>query len=166
MVYEAGAFGFWVCRQLKGMGVECFVAHPEKLDPRHKRVQTDRLDSRHLADNLQRYVLGNRKAMVAVYVPTEGEEQQRVEARHRRKLHQQVQSLMARGRGLLLSQGIFQTHLWWHESLWKQLQLKLSAQLVAVLQDLRALIEQCQKLLQPETAGLSAQRVAAGALGA
>jgi transposase len=149
VVYEAGAFGFWVCRQLKSMGVECFVAHPEKLDPRHKRVQTDRLDSGHLVDKLQRYVLGNRKAMVAVYVPTEQEEQQRVEARHRRKLHQQVQSLMARGRGLLLSQGIFQTQLWWRESLWKQLQPKLSVQLATVLQDLRALIEQCQKLLKP-----------------
>ena len=56
-VYEAGAFGFWPCRKLKDMGLECFVVHPEKLDPHHKRVQTDKLDSRHLADKLQRYVL-------------------------------------------------------------------------------------------------------------
>jgi transposase len=149
VVYEAGAFGFWVCRRLKSMGLECFVAHPEKLDPGHKRVQTDRLDSRHLADKLQRYVWGNHKAMVAVYVPTEQEEQHRMQARHRRKLHQQMQSLMARGRGLLLSQGIFQTQLWWRDGVWADLQPKLSGHLAAVLQDLRALIEQCQKLLRP-----------------
>ena len=82
-VYEAGAFGFWAARKLKAMGIECFVVHPEKLDPQHKRVQTDKLDSRHLADKLQRYVLGNKRAMVAVYVPTEAEEQQRLESRHR-----------------------------------------------------------------------------------
>lgn len=59
VVYEAGAFGFWVCRKLKDMGVNCFGVHPEKLDPRNKRVQTDRLDSWHLANKLQRYVQGN-----------------------------------------------------------------------------------------------------------
>src|SRR5258708_5520375 len=133
VVYEAGAFGFWVCRKLKSMAVECFVVHPEKLDPRHKRVQTDKLDSRHLADKLQRYVLGNHKAMVPVYVPTEGEEQERIETRHRRMLSQQLQALQARGRGLLLSQGIFQTQGWWRESNWKQLQAKLSPQLQEAL---------------------------------
>src|ERR1041385_6767387 len=24
VVYEAGAFGFWACRKLKGLGVECY----------------------------------------------------------------------------------------------------------------------------------------------
>ena len=69
-VYEAGAFGFWPARQLQGFGTECYVVHPEKLDPRHKRVQTDKLDSRHLADKLQRYVLGNSLTAVDVYSAT------------------------------------------------------------------------------------------------
>lgn len=43
-VYEAGAFGFGPARKLLAMGVDCYVVHPEKLDPRHKRVQTDKLD--------------------------------------------------------------------------------------------------------------------------
>jgi hypothetical protein len=43
-LYEAGAFGFWVARQLQAMNVEAYVGHPEKLDPHHKRVQTDKLD--------------------------------------------------------------------------------------------------------------------------
>lgn len=147
-VYEAGAFGFWAARKLKTMGIDCYVVHPEKLDPRHKRVQTDRLDSYHLADKLQRYVLGNKRAMVAVYVPTEAEEQSRIESRHRRKLSKQLHSLQLRGQSLLLSQGIFQTNLWWNELVWKKLQPRLSPQLRAALEDDRALIAELSKRLK------------------
>src|SRR5512141_2126705 len=48
--YEAGAFGFWPAREFQSLGIDCTVVHPEKLDPQNKRVQTDKLDSRHLAD--------------------------------------------------------------------------------------------------------------------
>lgn len=140
-VYEAGAFGFWVARKLKALNVECWVVHPEKLDPGHKRVQTDKLDSRHLADKLQRYVLGNKRAMVAVYIPSESEEQQRIESRHRRALSKQLLSLQRRGAGLLLSQGIFETRGWWKEPIWKELQGQLCPQLQEALADDRALIE-------------------------
>jgi transposase len=149
LVYEAGAFGFEPARKLRALGIECFVVHPEKLDPRRKRVQTDKLDSRHLADKLYRYTQGNRMAMVSVYVPTVGEEQKRLQARHRRSLHKQIQSLRARGRGLLLGQGIFETNAWWTEAAWKKLQPKLQPQLQAILEDQRILIEACRKLLKP-----------------
>jgi len=148
VVYEAGAFGFWPCRKLKAMGVECFVVHPQKLDPQNKRVQTDKRDCGHLADKLQRYVLGNKKAMVAVYVPTEREEAQRIEARHRRSLSKQIQSLRARGRGLLLSQGIFQTQSWWKEARWEQLKGQLGAELATALEDDRALLAEMEKRLK------------------
>ena len=146
-VYEAGAFGFWPCRKLQEMGVQCFVVHPEKLDPHHKGVQTDKLDSRHLADKLQRYALGNKKAMVTVYVPTQAEEQQRIEARHRRSLSKLSQSLKARGRGLLLNQGIFQTQGWWKPSRWEELKPRVCSQLAAALEDDRAIIEDVDKRL-------------------
>jgi len=146
-VYEAGAFGFWVARKLKDLKVECYVVHPEKLDPRQKRVQTDKLDSRHLADKLQRYVLGNRKAMVPVYIPTPQEEQKRLAARHRQKLSQQMLALQARGRGLLLSQGIFQNGRWWTDREWEPLQGRLSPELQGALADDRALIVDYQKRL-------------------
>jgi len=149
LVYEAGAFGFEPARKLKAMGVECWVIHPEKLDPRSKRVQTDKLDSRHLADKLYRYVQGNKAAMVPVYIPTVEEEQKRLEARHRRNLQKQSQSLMARGRGLLLSQGIFQTSSWWTPSIWEKLKPQLQGHLQLILEDQRVLIEQCRKLLKP-----------------
>ena len=144
-VYEAGAFGFWAARKLKAMGIECFVVHPEKLDPQHKRVQTDKLDSRHLADNLQRYVLGNKRAMVAVYVPTEAEEQQRLESRHRESLVKALRALKRRGAGLLLGQGIFQTHGWWKKPAWEKLAGRLCPQLEAALEDDRALIQDLER---------------------
>jgi transposase len=148
VVYEAGAFGFWVYRKLQEMGIHCFVVHPEKLDPHNKRVQTDKLDSRHLADKLQRYVLGNKKAMVAVYVPTLEEEQQRIESRHRRSLSKQLQRLRARGRGLLLSQGIFATCGWWTQKNWAELKPTLCAELSAALEDERELILELEKRLK------------------
>lgn len=148
-VYEAGAFGFWPVRKLKELGVEAYVVHPEKLDPRCKRVQTDKLDSRHLADKLQRYVLGNKQAMVSVYVPTPAEEQQRLAARHRRKLSEQMLALQARGRGLLLSQGIFENQRWWKEERWAELAGgQLTPELKAALEDDRALLLQYQERLQ------------------
>lgn len=139
-VYEAGAFGFWFARKLKAMGVECFVVHPQKLDPRNKRVQTDKTDSRHLADNLQRYVRGNKKAMAVVYIPSEAEEQQRIESRHRRALAKESIRLQRRGAGLLLSQGIFDNARWWKDKVWAELQERLSPELRHALEDDRALI--------------------------
>jgi transposase len=148
LVYEAGAFGFWLARKLKAMSVECFVVHPEKLDPRHKRVQTDKLDSRHLADKLQRYILGNKRAMIPVHIPTQQEEERRLESRTRRHLLQLIQSQKARGRGLLLSQGFFETQLWWKDSVWEALKPQLSQALVRALEPARALIAELQKRLR------------------
>jgi transposase len=148
VVYEAGAFGFWPCRKLKAMGVDCWIVHPEKLDPRHRRVQNDRLDSLNLALKLQRYLGGNKKAMTPVYVPTEGEEQQRILARHRDCLSQKVQALQARGRGLLLSQGSFETGGWYRDKNWQKLQATISPELSRVLSDVRDELEQVAKKLR------------------
>jgi transposase len=149
VVYEAGAFGFDPCRKIRALGAECFVVHPEKLDPRQKRVQTDKLDSRHLADKLQRYILGNKRAMVPVYVPTPAEEWARVESRHRKRLAGELKSHQARGRGLLLSQGIFEVAGWWKNAPWQELKEKLCAELVRVLEDVRASIQHVQQQLTP-----------------
>lgn len=147
-VYEAGAFGFKLQRDLQAMGIECKVCHPEKLDPRHKRVQTDKLDSGHLAERLRSYVLGNRRAMTVVYVPSPEEEQRRHLARHRQSLSRQLHSHDVRGQGLLLSQGFFSTRGWWLDAIWKALQPKVSPQLAAVLEDIRAIMKVVQEKLE------------------
>jgi transposase len=148
-VYEAGAFGFGLQRQLRGLGISCEVIKPCKLDPHHRRVQTDKTDARHLTDMLQRYVHGNDKAMVVVGVPSPEEEAQRSQGRHRKYLHEQVQALRAHGRGILLSQGVRQAGNWWKSSRWEQLAPQVSEPVRAGLEDCQELIEQYERLLKP-----------------
>jgi transposase len=147
-VYEAGAFGFWPCRKLQELGFKAWVVHPEKLDPRQRRVQNDRLDSLNLALKLERYVRGNTKAMTCVYVPTQAEELDRLPARHRDQLSREVHALQARGQGLLLSQGIFETSGWYRAKTWEALRLRLSPGLRQILADLRQSMEQFKEQLR------------------
>ena len=68
VVYEAGAGGFHLYRQLTALGVKCYLVHPEKLDPYCKGVVTDKTDSRELVLKLDRYLHGNTRAMSVVRV--------------------------------------------------------------------------------------------------
>ena len=45
VVYEAGPGGFHLHRQLTALGATAFVVHPQKLDPQHKEVVTDKTDA-------------------------------------------------------------------------------------------------------------------------
>ena len=72
-VYEACGFGFGLQRQLAALGIQCHVVCPQKLDERNKRVKTDGLDAKALCLKLDRFVQGNRAALVIVRVPTEEE---------------------------------------------------------------------------------------------
>src|ERR1700740_463099 len=76
-VYEACGFGFGLQRQLAGLGIQCYVVCPQKLDEGNKRVKTDGLDAKALCLKLDRFVQGNRSALARVRVPTEKEEQLR-----------------------------------------------------------------------------------------
>jgi transposase len=148
-VYEAGAFGFGLSRQLSQIGVSCYVIHPVKLDPRCRRVQTDKTDAQELALMLGRYLQGNTKAMAVVQVPTEQQEQQRIQVRHRRYLKKEVLSLQAHGRGVLLCQGFRSVGSWWQDAIWEKLSPKMPAQVQQSLQDCRELIAQYQQRLKP-----------------
>ena len=63
-VYEACGFGFSLQRQLSGLGIQCYVVCPEKLDSRNKRVKTDGLDAKALCLKLDRFVQGNQAAFL------------------------------------------------------------------------------------------------------
>ena len=76
-VYEACGFGVGLQRALTGLGIECHVVCPQKLDEQNKRVKTDGLDAKALCLKLDRYVEGNREALALVRIPTEEEEQLR-----------------------------------------------------------------------------------------
>src|SRR5687767_10654812 len=112
-VYEAGAFGFQLQRDLQALGAVCYVTKPAKLDPDRRRVQTDKTDARELTGKLERSVHGNDRALSVVRVPTPEQENQRTEARHRKFLCKQLQSGRAHGRGVLLNQGARQAGTWW-----------------------------------------------------
>lgn len=150
--YEAGAGGFTLHRQLTALGAENLVVAPRKLDPNHRGVQTDCTDARDLVLDLDRYVRGNPEALRPVWVPTPEQEQRRTQSRQRRRLQSDRLRLAARGRSLLLSQGILESNNWWRMARWTALRAKLPGWLVEALEIYLRLIlkleEEIQALLQ------------------
>jgi transposase len=125
--YEAGPFGYSLHRQLAGWGVQNVVSQPIRLDERHTGVNNDKTDARELALRLDRRVAGNPKALAGVHVPTEAEEQRRVQSRQREQLKRESHRVAAQGRSLLLSQGVRQKGRWWNPRRWDALKNQLPA---------------------------------------
>ncbi len=132
--YEAGPTGYWLHRELEGVGVTNYVVCPTRLDSRGKRVRTDKTDAVELLVRLDRYVAGNRKAFSVVVVPTVGQEQKRALSRQREQLRRQRLSLAAQGRMLLLGQGYRESNFWWQGARWEGLQERLPEWLVKRLE--------------------------------
>src|SRR5438034_4960175 len=105
-VYEACGFGFTLQRQLSTLSIKCYVVCPQKLDEQNRRVKTDGLDAKALCLKLDRFVQGNRDALVIVRVPSEEEEQARAIHRQREQLVKARKQLEAQGRSLLVNRGI------------------------------------------------------------
>jgi transposase len=101
VVYEAGPTGFGLARALTGVGIECLVAAPSKLQrPAGDRVKTDARDARHLARLLH---LGE---VVAVTVPGEQQEAARDLVRTREDCRGDLMAARLRLSHLLLRHGI------------------------------------------------------------
>jgi transposase len=74
-------------------------------------------------------------------------------------------ALQARGRGLLLGQGIFETTGWYRSKAWERLKPKLSPSLLRVLEDVRQSIEHLSEqldLLQKELAATAPEQLPKG----
>jgi len=124
--YEAGACGYWYHRELTERGAVNFVVAPRLLEnQRSKRQKTDRLDARALLDNLESYLRGNRDAMSIVAVPNPEQEQQRSVVRYREQLVRNRRRAEARGRALVLTQGIVAPVGWWRPAAWRQFKTQL-----------------------------------------
>ncbi len=67
--YEAGAFGYYLHRQLEALGVSNLVVQAQDWDERGKGLKTDRIDALALCQQLDGYVRGNRKVFSVVRVP-------------------------------------------------------------------------------------------------
>ena len=138
--YEAGAGGFVLHRQLTQLGLTNYVVHPRKLDPDHTGVINDATDARELAQNLDRYVRGNHKAMRVVFVPTSEQEQKRQQSRQRQQLRNTRLALAAMGRTLLLNQGHRQSNQWWKPTRWERLLPMVEEWMVERLETYREVI--------------------------
>jgi transposase len=152
-VYEACGFGFGLQRQLRDLGMTCYVVCPQKLDEHNKRVKTDGLDAKALCLKLDRFVQGNRDALALVRIPTEEEEQKRAIHRQREQLVKARKQLEAQGRSLLVNHGFEPMTSWWKPCTFALLQvpawmkelLANSQPILVVLQEkIRALTQQLQ----------------------
>jgi transposase len=129
--YEAGPFGYHLHRTLQEMGVKNFVVTPERLDPRCKRVKTDKRDARTLAMRLDSYTKGNTAAFSIVTVPTPQQEMDRLVSRQRWSRSKEKQRCLKRARSLMLTHGITAPDEWWDNDSWKILQKHLPAPLAS-----------------------------------
>jgi transposase len=154
--YEAGPLGYGLHRALEAMGIHNVVVRPQNWDELHQGVKTDKTDALALVQRLDRYLLGNVKALAIVRVPTPQQELARSQSRLREQLLSHRIRLEAQGRSLLLFNGIQTKGRWWQESPWLGLQSQLSAPLLELLKVIRELLLAVQTQLEEQTQKLEA----------
>ena len=118
--YEAGASGYWLHRDLEGLGVKNLVVAPKAMG-QDRRQKTDRRDSAELVDALDRYLRGNGKALNPVAIPSVEVEEKRALIRYHRQIMADRNRCEARGKGLLCAQGIEVRSKWWQSESWQEL---------------------------------------------
>jgi len=118
--YEAGASGYWLHRDLEGLGVKNLVVAPKAMG-QDRRQKTDRRDSAELVDALDRYLRGNGKALNPVAIPSVEVEEKRALIRYHRQIMADRNRCEARGKGLLCAQGIEVRGKWWQSQSWQEL---------------------------------------------
>jgi transposase len=157
LVYEACGFGFGLYRELKALGVHCYVIAPRKLDEGCTRVKTDPRNATTLCQRLSRYVEGNTRELAVIRVPTEGEEQARHVSRQREQLVRHRQKLEAQGRSLLINHSLPAPAHWWKNQTWSRLSKLLPAWICLRLEVHRPAL----LTLEQQISALSAQLEAA-----
>ena len=112
-VYEAGPLGYTLYRQLSKRGIQCYVCAADSSQQKKTRRKNNSIDTRNLVSNLASYLDGNREALQLVRVPSEEQEQLRLESRQQDQLVQERKRIGAIGNSLLLSQGYGSWKNWW-----------------------------------------------------
>lgn len=153
--YEAGPGGYVLHRELVSRGVNNFVVVPRNLDTEHKRVRNDAREARELAQNLDRFLRGNPKAMRVVRVPTPEQEQKRQQSRQRQQMQKHRHALASQGRSLLLSQGWRASNQWWRPGHWPALRAQLPEWIVQNLDVYHRLIVQVEEELKTLTSAIA-----------
>lgn len=109
VAYEAGQEGFWLKRELLARGIEAEVIDPVslKVDRRHKRAKTDRLDVDALAKALFAWMAGDFTALRMVRMPSKADEDNREWQRERDRLMAERRGCLDRIGKKLRTQGIW-----------------------------------------------------------
>jgi transposase len=151
VLYEAGPLGYVLYRQLKASGIECLVCAPRSGEQKRKRRKNNAIDARTLSSDLSNYLNGNEQALQLVRVPTETQEQVRVESRQHDALVEQRKRIGAMGNSLLLSQGYGSWSNWWRPKAFERLSQGVAAWIVkqlrrwiGILRELDQQIEQAK----------------------
>lgn len=102
LAYEAGFSGFWPCRKLNELGLNCIVVNPADIptSDKEKNNKSDKLDSRKIARELEN------GSLKQIYIPSVDKEQLRSLMRLRFRLVQTQTRTKNRIKGLLYNYGI------------------------------------------------------------
>jgi transposase len=160
VLYEAGPLGYTLYRELKAKDIECLVCAPRSGEQKRKRRKNNAIDARSLTSELSNYLNGNEQALQLVRVPSEAQEQARVESRQHDALVQERKRIGAVGNALLLSQGYGSWSNWWRPKAFERLSrvvagwvLKQLQRWVKVLRELDQQIQQAKVELSQQWKG-------------
>ena len=168
VVYEAGPLGYSLYRDLKANAIECLVCAARSDQQKRKRRKNNTIDARTLTGDLSNYLNGNEQALQLVRVPTEAQEQARIESRQQDALVKERKRIGAIGNGLLLSQGYNSWSNWWRAKAFERLSqavapwiVKHLGRWVGVLRELdqqiaQAKVELSQQWRGPRPKGMGA----------
>ena len=101
-VYEAGYCGYWICQELRSLGVDCIVINPADVPTmdKEKKHKTNKIDARKLARSLRNGEL------VPLYLPSTAALEERTLVRSRQMLVSKQTRCKNQIKGLLSFYGI------------------------------------------------------------
>jgi transposase len=157
VVYEAGPLGYTLYRELKANAIQCLVCAPRSGEQKRKRRKNNAIDARTLTSELSNYLNGNEQALQLVRVPTQAQEQARVESRQHDALVEQRKRIGAMGNSLLLSQGYGSWSNWWRPKALERLSKGVAPWMVKHLGRWVGILRELDQQIQQAKAELTKQ---------
>ena len=143
--YEAGCFGYEPARRMQAIGAEVYVIAPQDWDEQGKRQVNDKHDAQVMCRQLSEYLVGHRKALSVVRIPSPEEEARRAQGRMRGQLRRQIRRMEAMGRSLLLQREMAVSGRWWKGTTWVRIIEEMPPWVVGQLEIGKKLIELTEK---------------------
>lgn len=133
-VYETGPTGFDLARRLIALGATCLVVRAKRTERYGRKRKNDRMDSRHLVEDLAAHCFGRTGLLKPVRIPSVEEELRRLAVRELESLKKSRLALLSSARGRALALGYALSKAWWKPRVLAKLLPQLPAQLAAMLQ--------------------------------